>query len=67
MRSNQTEVSWPSVADPDSFLTDLVPGNFCNPDPGKKQIFATAITKFWEKFLFSTKKLGILFLFNQKK
>ena len=29
-----------------------------NPDPdtGQKHIFSKAITKFWEKFLFSTKK-----------
>ena len=36
-----------------------------DPDPGKKtQIFSKAVTKFWEKLLFSTQKVGILFLFS---
>ena len=48
-----------SVADPDSFSTD--------PDPGQKHIFSKAITKLWDKFLFSTKKVGILFLLSTKK
>ena len=35
------------------------------PAPGKKtQIFSKAITKFWEKILFSIQKVGILFLFS---
>ena len=50
-----------SVADLDLFFTDLDPGIFPDPDPGQKHIFSKAITKFWEQFLFSTKKVGILF------
>ena len=56
-----TEVPILSVAYPDSFFTDPDPGIFSNPDPGKKNhIFSKAITKFWEKFLFSTQKVGIV-------
>ena len=34
------------------------------PDPGnKKKKFSKAKTKFWDKFLFSTQEVGILFLF----
>ena len=52
-----------SVSDPESFFTD--PGIFSDPDPGKRNlIFSKAITKFWEKFLFSTQKVGILSLFS---
>ena len=31
-----------------------------DPDPGHRHIFSKAITKFWEKYLFSTKKVGTL-------
>jgi len=45
-----------NVGDPDSFYTDPDSGIFCNPDPvpdpGKKEIFSKAITKFWENFFF---------------
>ena len=46
---------------------DPDPGLLSNPDPdpGKKTlIFSKAIPKFWEKFLFSTQKVHILFLFS---
>ena len=51
-----------SVSDPDSFFTDPDPGFFSNPDPGKKN--STAKSKYWEKFLFPTQKVGILFLLS---
>ena len=67
-----------SVSDPDSFFTDTDPGLFPqsgsgfriripDPDPGSRQQknnFSKAKTKFWEKFLFSTQKVSILFLFS---
>jgi len=61
-----------SVADPDLFFTYPDPGvfspiQFPDPDPGQNTFFLEAITKFWETFLFSTKKEGILFLFSTKK
>jgi len=48
-----------------SFLHNLILDFFCNPypdkDPGKKDIFSEAITKFWEKFCFFNQiKVGIL-------
>ena len=55
-----------SVSDPDSFFTDPDPGFFPQSGSGSRQqktIFSKAKTKFWEKFWFSTQKVGILFLF----
>jgi len=54
-----------SVSDPDSFFTDPDPGFF--PRSGSRQQktnFSKAKTKFLEKSLFSTQKVGILFLFS---
>ena len=55
--------------DPDpGFFPQSEPGfriQISDPDPGnKKPNFSMAKTKFWEKFLFSTQKVGILFLFS---
>jgi len=50
-----------SVSDPDSFFTDPDPGFFPQSRSGSRQ---KAKTKFWEKFLLSTQKVGILFLFS---
>ena len=60
-----------SVSDPDSFFTDPDPGFFLDPDPDpgsrqQKTNFSKAKIKCWEKFFFSTQKVGILFfVFNQ--
>jgi len=58
-----------SVADPDSFFTDPDPGIFFQSGSRPKTHFSKAVTKFWEKHLFSTKKVGILlnreFLFGR--
>jgi len=37
---------------------------FPSPDPGKKLLFSKAIAKFWDKFLFSTQEVGILFVLS---
>ena len=57
-----------SVADPDSFFTDPDPGIFFQSGSGsrqKKLLFSKAITKFWEKYYFSTQKVDIFF--NQSR
>ena len=50
-------------------ILDFFPNLDPNLDPGsgsRQQItnFSKAKTKFWEKFLFSSQKVGILFLFS---
>ena len=52
-----------SGSDPDSFFTD--PGFFSQSGSRQQKTnFFKAKTKFWETFLFSTQKVGILFLFS---
>ena len=47
-----------SVSDPDTFFTD--------PDPGKKLILFKGNKKNFEKFLFSTKKVGTGILLSRE-
>ena len=67
--NNSSSASWSckiSVSYPDSFFPDLFPQSGSG-SRQQKTNFSKAKTKFWEKFLFSTQKVGILVLFSSNQ